>query len=256
MSFIGKIETLFLLYVKELFITNVSLHPTLNSSGNLSVQNQVVETIKCSGITTLDNITCLGPLTCSGSIKVNNSQLSTMKVSGSTELRNSTATNIVASGHFYASDCLKIGEVQAAGNAHFVNCSEVKEIKCSSSLSLLTTRVGGDVIYSGMDIQINDSVIAGKLECTDKKIIIHNSTIEKIIVKPVNHSFSYFFNFFGIEFAKQAVTTPFEQVIELIGKNCTVGSIYFEEGVRGRVILKEGAKVTGEIYNGSLKDAK
>jgi hypothetical protein len=177
-----------------------------------------------------------------------------MNVSGSTDLRNSIATDIVASGHFYASDCANLGKVKTSGHAHFVNCKEVKEIKASASLSLLTTRVEGDVTHSGTDIQVNHSVVTGKLECADRKIFVNDSIVKKIIVKPINTSFSYSFEFFGIKFAKQETSTSPEQVIELTGKNCVVGSICFEEGVKGKVVLKNGAKVTGEIFGEFLKE--
>lgn len=222
-------------------MTQINFHPVINSSGNLSVQNQVFDRIDSSGITKFDNIKCLGPLVHSGNITLKNSQLNTMKVSGSIDLRDSTATDISTSGHFYASDCLNLGKVEASGQAHFINCSEIEEINVSGGFSLLNTRVKGDIIHSGKDLQINDSVINGKLECADRKVVVNNSSIEKIIIKSAG-DFKFSFKCLGMELEYFN-----KQIVELSGKNCVVGSIYFDEGVKGVVILKNGAKVTGKI---------
>lgn len=223
------------------------------NSGSLCVKNQTFEKIKSSGSCNLDNITCTGPLTCSGSAQIKNSHLHTIKVSGNTDLRNSTADNVTASGNFHALDCLKLGSIHASGHASFVNCENVNEIVASGSLSLLTTQVNGNVIHSGKNLHISDTTITGKLECIDETKV-NNSSIDEIVVKR-DKSSSYSLEFFGIfKFTKQSHNTS-EQVVELIGKNCVVNSISFEEGCSGTVILKDGAKVTGKILRGVLVQA-
>lgn len=209
---------------------------TINTFGNLSIQNQTFERINANGKCDLDNITCTGPLICSGNAQVKNSHLNKIKLSGDLDLQNCTANNITTSGHFYASNCLKMGVINASGQAYLVNCEDVQGIISSGSLSLLTTRVNGDVVHLGKDVHITDSTITGKLECRDNRIIIDNSSINEIFVKR-DHEYS------------------FEQIVELIGKNCVVDSISFEEGCTGRVILKDGAQFTGNIQRGVVESA-
>lgn len=223
---------------------------TISSLGNLCVKNQSFEKIKASGSCNLDNITCTGLLVCSGSAQIKNSHLGTIKVSGAIDLRNSTAENVAASGNFYALDCLKLRNINTSGHASFVNCENVNEIVASGSLSLLTTQVDGNVIHSGKDLHINDTKIAGRLECVDS-VKVNNSFINELIIKR-DKSSSYSFEFFGIfKFSKQSPNAH-EPVVELIGKNCIVNSISFEEGCSGKVILKDGANVSGTILRGVL----
>lgn len=225
----------------------------MNHAGSWAAQHQVFETIRGSGATRLDDVCCQKDLSCSGSTMIKDSRLNTMRVSGETELRNSTAGDISASGNFYASDCPKLGDVKTSGHAAFVNCGDVQGVVASGFLSLLGTRVEGDVRHSGRELQINQSTINGKLECSDRKIALTDSSVQAIIVKPCNSSsYSYSLEFFGIKLSKQQVASSSEYLVELVGKNCIVGSVSFEEGINGRVVLKNEARVTGQVSGGVL----
>lgn len=229
---------------------SVSNH-SVSHSGNLSISNNEFENLKISGNCNLSNITCTGPLVCSGSARIENSNLNIVKASGNIELHNCMTDQVFSSGHFYALNCAKLGAVNTSGQTHLINCKNVSGILASGSLSLLNTYVSGNVIHLGIDVEINQSTIAGKLECLDRKIKIHNSTADEIVVRRNPNSYS--FECFGIfKFNKEAFTSP-EYVIELIGKQCVINSISFENGCVGKVILKDGAKVTGKVIRGSIQ---
>ena len=216
---------------------------SFNALGNVSLGNQVFESLNTNGKAQLNGITCEGPLVTSGDTQVQNSQLKSVRSSGEMDLHHSTADALTVSGRLYASDCPKLGHIQAAGQAKLENCPDVQGIVAAGSLSLTKTRVKGDVVYSGQEAQIEESTITGKLECSSERVEIRNSSIEKIVIKPEHNA--GFYEFFWFKFLKP---TPIsEQVVVLIGKNCSVGSISFAEGCKGKVILQEGAKVRGEI---------
>jgi len=182
------------------------------------------------------------PLYCSGSTSIHSSNISTLYTSGSTDIRASTAKKLCCSGTLKASDCPKLGEIAASGNTAITRCKDIAEITASGKFSLDSSKVNGDVILSGDGPEISDSAIGGKLECAAKILKISNSAIGKIVVKPINMSSE--FEFFGW---KRKTITQTEQVIELSGKNCRIGSVSFEDGAVGKVVLKNGATMP-EIY--------
>jgi hypothetical protein len=175
-------------------------------------------------------------LYCSGSTDIQSAKINAIYTSGSTNLLSSTAMKINASGVFKAMDCPKLGEIKASGNAAITRCKDIENIEASGDFSLESSNVTGNVIFSGHSPKITESTIEGTLECAAKIVKISNSTIGRIALKPIKSSSG--FEFFGW---KNASSSPTEQVVELSGKNCRVGSISFEDGSLGKVILRDGA---------------
>ena len=161
-----------------------------------------------------------------------------MIASGSTNLFQSTANELHSSGHLEVAECT-LGKVITSGNTGISRCKEIEEIAASGAFALDASKVTGNVILSGHRPEISDSTIAGKLECVAKTVKISNASIGKIVVKPIQ-SYSLFeiFSWKTYSSAPQSI----EQVIELSGKNCQIGSIVFEDGASGKVRLKNGAK--------------
>ncbi len=176
------------------------------------------------------------PLYCSGSTSIYSSNINTLYASGSTDFRSSTAQKLHCSGVLKAADCPKLGAIAATGKVAITHCKDIAEIAASGKFSLEFSKVKGDVILSGDGPKISDSAIGGKLECAAKIVKISNSAIGKIVVKPIKISSE--FGFFGWTWKTISHT---EQVIELSGKNCRIGSISFEDGALGKVVLRDGA---------------
>ena len=176
------------------------------------------------------------PLYCSGKTSIHSSNISTLYASGSTDISSSTAKKLKCSGVLKAADCPKLGAITASGKTAITHCKDITEITASGKFSLESSKVNGDVIFSGDDPAISDSTIGGKLECAAKIVKISNSAIGKIVVKPIRISSEFEFFFW-----KWKTIAHTEQVIELSGKNCQIGSISFEDGAVGKVVLKNGA---------------
>ncbi len=222
----------------------------LSFSGHCTVNNQTATNFKGSGHSNLNSIVCTNLLQSSGHTKIEASMLNQVRVSGWTKFFQSTANEISSSGHLKISDCPKIGTVKASGHTTLDHCQEVGDIAASGGFSLNDSKVTGNVTLSGKETAIIDSTISGTLECAEKIIKIRNSTIGRVVVKPVKYSstrYSFELEIFPnwktpISYKSYGpVTESQEQIVELSGKNCRVGSITFEEGVIGRVVLKDGA---------------
>lgn len=221
--------------------------------GNLSLSDKTFEKIRSMGKCNIDNVVCTGPLICTGKSQIKNSRLYTIQASGNTELKDSSASNVTVSGHFFALDCIKLGNLQTSGDTQLHRCKNVENIVASGSLNLQTSQIHKDVTYTGKNLKINNCVISGKLECVNR-VLINNSSINEIVVKNGNsYSYSFEIGFFKYNFTKQFNDNT-EQIVELAGENCIVNSITFSEGCFGKVILKNGAKVTGEIIRGAIFD--
>jgi len=169
-----------------------------------------------------------------------------MRVAGSTQLTKSEAYEVNASGSFQASDCLKLGKVVTSGSSSISNCKEVGEIVASGGFSLDGSNVKGNVAITGDHSDINNSSIRGTLECAGRIVKVFNSTINQISVKPARYNFRFDFFLWGWESSSKK-----EQIIELSGKECRVGSVSFEEGAFGKVRLKNGATVAS-VTGGEL----
>jgi hypothetical protein len=76
------------------------------------------------------------------------------------------------------------------------------------------------------------------LECIERVVKISNSSIGRIVVKPLyNHSGFEIFPFWS--YVRKS--SPQEQVVKLSGLNCRIASISFEGGAFGKVHLQNGA---------------
>jgi len=223
-------------------------------SGYSSLSHRTVDQLTVSGKAVVENVTCKHSFTCSGKVDVCSSTFHSAHISGYAAIRQSTAAEISVSGHLRAEDCPNLGSIKASGQLHLVNCPQVDHIQSSGTLSLLHTKVVGNVKHTGSDLQITNSLIAGKLTCSDKKIVIHQSYVNEIIVKKAESSFNIFcwnINIAGFKFFRHDGASS-EQVVELDGPLCEVNTISFEEGRIGRVILKNGAKVLGPVLRGTV----
>lgn len=226
-------------------MTEINYNNDISFSGNVSLANQIVRNFHGSGVCKLINLICENFFTFSGRGEIKSSKLNEMKVSGNTLLIESIAGKIRSSGRFQATDCPKLQEITGSGFVGLERCSEVGEIVATGGFALKTSKVSGNVTISGHDASIDNSTIAGTLECAEKIVKISNSIIEKIVVKPTRKTSGPRWEFriwsFSISFG-----SPFkeqEQVIELSGEKCQIGSIAFEEGATGKVLVKAGASV-------------
>ncbi len=209
----------------------------LSFTGYCLVKNQTAKNFTASGESIVADLVCENLFHSSGRSQIRSSKLNKASTSGSTNLVFSTANEIRSSGHLQASDCPRLGKITASGQTAITRCAEIEKIVASGAFSLDSSKVRGNVILSGNSAEITDSTIAGKLECASKIIKISNSSIGRIIVKPI-HSTSRF-ELFNWNIYQSS--SPAEQLIELSGKNCQVGSISFTDGAVGKVLLRNGA---------------
>jgi hypothetical protein len=215
----------------------------LSFTGHCLVKNQTAKNFTASGDSIVAGLECENLFHSSGRSQIRSSKLNKVSTSGSTNLVFSTANEIRSSGHFQASNS-RLGTVTASGQTAINRCGEIEKIVASGAFSLDASKVTSDVILSGNSAEITDSTIAGKLECASKIIKISDSTIGRIIVKPI-HSTSRF-ELFSWNFSQ--TSSPAEQLIELSGKNCQVGSILFADGAVGKVLLRNGASAPKNLY--------
>jgi hypothetical protein len=206
--------------------------------GKSSVTSGIYKNFTACGLSKLMGLICTNLFTSSGYTKIKTSQLNKMRVSGTTKLRQSTAGEIHSSGHLEASHCPKLGKIQASGHASLNHCQDIKEIVASGAFSLDCSKVQGNVTLTGNEATITGSTIVGKLQCAEKIVKISNSSIGRIIVRPVNNNWRFEILPFWSYLRK---SSPQEQVIELSGKNCQTPSISFEDGAFGKVYLQNGA---------------
>lgn len=217
----------------------------------------------------LEGETRTEPFTSSRHVQLKNSHVGSVQVAGDIDLCSSTAGNILVTGKLDAHNCAKLGMIEASGHIHMTNCVDVEGVKGSQELSLLRTQVSGNVKHEslhvhieqvervGSEVNINESAIAGKLECNDRKVKISNSFVNEVVMKryelpPTFVELMPFFNSLNKKAAEhiKKYTSSSEQVVELSGTNCVVNSITFPEGVAGKVILKNGAKMAGSVIRG------
>lgn len=206
-------------------------------TGRYSINNQTARNFTTSGYSHIAGLECENLFRSSGHTQIHASILNKMIVSGSTNLSRSTVNELRSSGHLQATDCPRLGKIVASGHAAITRCKEIAEIVASGAFTLDDSKVTGNVILSGDRLEISDSTIAGKMECSAKIIKICNSSIGQIIVKPIKSSFELF---------GWKTFSPIEQLIELSGDNCQVGSIVFEDGAVGKVRLVNGAQTTAD----------
>lgn len=233
-------------------------------AGQSNLSDQTINKLNISGNAHVDHVTCTDSLTCSGKVLISSSRLCSVHISGSAEMHQSTAEEITLSGRLRAENCPELGIIKASGQLDLINCMRVSQITASGSLSLLSSLVQGDVIHTGRDLQMNGSRIAGNLTCCDQHVSIHQSAVNSIIVKKAEGN-NFSFNLKGFSFNLNIGSgifnffkqdcKPVEQVVELNGSHCVVNTILFEEGVIGRVILKNGAKITGQVLRGTVLEA-
>lgn len=215
---------------------------TTNLSGHCWVKNQTVKNFTASGQSNVEGLVCENLFHSSGHSQIQSSKLNKISTSGSTNLFQSTANEIRSSGHLQASDCPRLGKITTSGQTAITRCEEIDKIVASGAFSLDSSKVKGNVILSGNSVEITDSTIAGKLECASKIIKISNSSIGSIIVKPIQSTARFeFFSWNTSSYISQTSSSSTEQLIELSGKNCRVGSISFMDGAVGKVLLRNGA---------------
>lgn len=217
----------------------------LTNLGSISTHNKTTENFNRSGASDVYGMVCTNLFQSSGATNIDSSKLNRVHVSGSTQLFHTTVNQLNSNGNLEVTDCPKIGQVFASGNTIMNHCYEIGDIKASGVFSLNDSKVSGNVNLSGNESDIKNSTILGTLECAERIIKISNSTIGRIVVKPVKSTrydwqFQLFPNWTPISI--KAETEAKEQIVELSGKDCHVGSITFEDGVIGKVVLKDGAK--------------
>ena len=226
-------------------MTEINSNNDISFSGNVSLANQIVRNFHGSGVCKLINLICKKIFTFSGRAEIKSSKFNEMEVSGSTSLIESIAGNILSSGRFQATNCPRLQKITGSGFVGLDRCSEVGEVVTTGGFALKTSKVSGNVTIQGREASIEDSAIEGTLKCAQKIVKISNSSIQKIVVKPNREDsvsrwefriFSFYISF-GPPFKRQ------EQVIELSGEKCQIGSIAFEEGAVGKVLVKAGASV-------------
>jgi len=226
-------------------MNEINSNNDVSFSGNVSLANQIVRNFHGAGVCKLINLICEKFFTFSGRAEIKSSKFNEMKVSGSTSLVESTAGKILSSGRFQATNCPRLQEITGSGFVGLDRCPEVGEVVTTGGFALKASKVSGNVTIQGREASIDDSTIAGTLECADKIVKISNSSIQKIIVKPIHENSGPRWEFriwsFSISFGSPLEGQ--EQVIELSGEKCRIGSIAFEEGAVGKVLVKAGASV-------------
>jgi|GEM_PF-4030610 len=211
--------------------------------GVTKVSNAAFENYSVAGSARFENISCTNRLTCSGSLEIDSSKLNDVISSGTAHLTRSNAKTIRSSGSLEITDCGSIGSVKAAGSAEISGCQEIDEIIASGGFVLTASKVNRKAVLSGHEARISDSRIAD-LECANRSVNISNSSVGRIVVKPVFNTVSY------LGWAISSANPP--QTVELSGNNCRADSVVFNDGIRdGIVILKDGALV-GTVQGGRV----
>lgn len=216
----------------------------LSFTGYCWVKNQTAKNFTASGQSNVVGLVCEHLFHSSGHSQIQSSKLNKVSTSGSTNLFQSTANEIRSSGHLQASDCPRLGKVIASGQTAMTRCEEIEKIVASGAFSLDSSKVKGNVILSGNFAEIADSTIAGKLECASKIIKISNSSIGRIIVKPINSTSRFEFFSWNTSTYISQTSSPTEQLIELSGKNCRVGSISFTDGAYRMSIFRYSSRAS------------
>lgn len=209
----------------------------LSFTGHCWVKNQTAKNFTASGQSIVAGLVCENLFHSSGHSRILSSKLNKVSTSGSTNLMFCTANEIRSSGYLQALQCPRLGKVTVSGQTAISGCAEIEKIVASGAFSLDASKVTGNVVLSGNSPEIANSTIAGTLECASKIIKISNSSIGRIVVKPI-HTTSRF-ELFNWNISQSS--SPTEQLIELSGKNCQVGSISFTDGAVGKVLLRNGA---------------
>ena len=149
--------------------------------------------------------------------------------SGSTILKNIVCKNdVTTSGSLTAKDC-DLNIVKVSGSAFF-ETSKINDFSGTGRIELKGSTIQNCNTSGFLNIEksskIGDVTHSGNVR-------ICNSEVKSILIKRCSN---HFFEFFGYSQA------PSLQTVELVGKDCKIGSITFEEGCQGEVVLKDGAK--------------
>lgn len=208
-------------------------------SGNASITDR---SMTFSGATNISG-RCYEYLQSSGSLSLVDSKVHDLVVSGSADLRRcENRGTTTASGFFTASDCPMLGMLKGAGTTTLTNCKHVFGVNAKGVLLLEDTNVGDQgVVFFGNDMKMVRST-AHSVECSSGAVLIKDSLVEKLVVKPCQNSKS--FRIFGMTFFGEA-TRPVEQIISLVGKDCQVGLIVVDKDCVGKIVLKDGAQLPG-----------
>lgn len=203
--------------------------------GDTQVSNARFENYSTCGTASLKDVVCTYRLSCSGTVDIDSSQLNRVNTAGSAQLTRSHAQEVRSSGSLQATDC-SLGSIQSSGSTTLARCIDIGDISAAGGFDMTASKVHGKVVLSGGEATIKDCKLSGGLECAEQTVHIENSSVDRILVKPI---ISYAVSFFGLKWSAECS----DQKIILKGKDCRIGSIVFEDGAKGCVILRNGAAV-------------
>lgn len=200
----------------------------------VTLKHTTIPYLATAGATQLNHVTCKGSVNSAGSMIAKECTLEKVKSAGSSilekcqlqHLRGSGSTRLVESS---------VESVKTAGDLEITQ-SKIGQIQHAGRLRIQNSTIQGNVSHAGK-VEILNSTIQDTLESCAQHIKIHESQIKNILVKPQKTSG---LQIFGYDVFALAIPSK-KQTVELIGGNCSVGSIIFEKKCNGLVVQKEGA---------------